>query len=46
VGVVLHHLRIPHLPGIGGGMPQWVKPANVLYSREGSIEEFLDDIFK
>ena len=44
--MILSQLRILYLLEIGGGIPQWVRPAQVLYSEEVSVEEYLDDIFK
>ena len=46
VGVILYPLRILHVLEIVGGRPQWVKPIKPLDSREVSVEEFLEDIFK
>jgi len=39
-------MRVPHLLETGGGIPQLVKKIKVLDSREMSLEEFLNDIFR
>jgi len=45
-GVILNPLRILYLLEIGGGIPQWDKPALVLNFRGVNVEESLNDIFK
>jgi len=46
MAMILSQLRILYLLETGGGIPQRVKPAQVLCSGGVSAEEYIDDIFK